>query len=66
MIGTRSGKLLVWDGAAWQPLANGSVDTGSKTVSGATTQLGVIALAGQGAGQQPGDQAHLYLPVVTK
>jgi hypothetical protein len=38
-------KLLAWDGAAWQPISNG-VDTANKVVTGATTELQPLALAG--------------------
>jgi hypothetical protein len=53
-------KLLAWDGAAWQPISNG-VDTANKVVNGATTQLGALALAGQGSGG-----LKLYLPAIQK
>ncbi len=41
-----------WDGAAWAPLANGSVDVGTRTASGTTTALGPFALLGPKAPTQ--------------
>lgn len=53
-------KLLVWDGAAWQPISD-RVDTANKVVTGATTRLGTLALAGEGDGG-----LKLYLPSIRK